>query len=93
MIKFNLYNITDTETKEKVKVNYDLDNHIDGIKRVTIRAKDYGDVLSRFFEGVANDTDSMTDYFCKDSVQFFEGDAHYAAARATAERLKAKRGW
>jgi len=93
MIKFNLYYVTDTKTKAKAKVNYSLDSRIDGRKCVTVRAKEYGDELSRFFDGVENDTDSMTDYFVKDSVKFFEGDTHYAEARATAERLKAKRGY
>lgn len=90
MIKFNLYNITDTETKEKAKVFYSVDSHTPGNPSVAIYAKGYGNKLGKFLAGVRNDTDIMTDYFDKDSVTLFEGDKHYAAARAAAERLQAK---
>ena len=90
MIKFNLYNVTDTETKAKAKVSYSVDSHISGKPCVTLYAKGYGNELSKFFSNVCNDSDIMTDYFCKDSVRFFEGDFHYSAARAAAEKLQAK---
>ena len=94
MIKFNLYNVTNTTTKQKAKVYYSLDGRIDGRKCVTIRAKGYGNELGQFFKGqVSNNTDMMTDYFDKDTVRLFETDKLYKAARATAERLIAKRGY
>lgn len=91
MIKFNLHNVTDTETKAKARVHYDLDNHISGKPCVTLYGKTCLENLSAIFkEGVENNTDLMTDYFEDDRIRFFEGDKHYNAARATAERMKKK---
>lgn len=92
MIKFNLHNVTDTETKAKARVIYDLDNHVSGLPCVTLYGKTCLENLSAIFStGVKNNSDSMTDYFEDDRIRFFEGDEHYAAARETAERMKAKR--
>jgi hypothetical protein len=90
MIKFNDHNVTNTETKEKCKIRYSLDNHISGKPNVTIYAKTYAGDLFPIFSNAQNATDSMTDYFEKDRVRFFEGDEHYEAARAAAEKKAAK---
>ncbi len=91
MIKFNLYALVDTETGEKLKVSYSLDNHVSEKPCVTIRADDYGHELSKFIStNYNNETDSMTDYFVKGRVNLFEGDEGYTEARKTAERYVAK---
>ena len=85
MIKFNKYNVTDTETKEKARIWYSLDNRVDGRKCVRLYHKDYSDNLVKVFgDKVIDNTDSMTDYFEKGHVDLFQGDALYAAARARA---------
>lgn len=90
MIKFNLYNIVNTETGDKVKVFYNNGVDIHGNDRVAIYAKDYGSQLSKIFNDVRNETDSMTDYFETDTVAFYEGDAFFQEAKAAAERYQSK---
>lgn len=81
MIKFNRYNVTDGKTK--VRCSYSAQVHTKtGGKCVTIYAKDYGAGLGRLFPNVQNNTDSQVDYFEKDRVRIFEGDALYPAALA-----------
>ena len=84
-IKFNKFNVTDTDTKKKARVHYSVDNRIDGRKCVTIYAKDYDNCLDKLFGSVyINETDSMTDYFEKGRVVLFEGHALYESARIRA---------
>jgi hypothetical protein len=85
MIKFNKYNVTDTETKVKARVHYSVDNRIDGRKCVTIYAKDYDRKLGEIFAEYRNETDTQTDYFDKGHVDLFEDHPLYNAARARAE--------
>lgn len=91
MIKFNKYNVTNTETKAKARVWYSLDNRVDGRACVTIYHKDYSDALFQTMgsEGYTNNTDSMVDYFDKGHVDLFEDHPLYAAARTRAEANKA----
>lgn len=91
MIKFNLYNIANTETGEKVKVHYYENTRHDGTPSVTIYAKGYSRNLSRILPGVINNTDTMTDYFETDKVTFTPGDKYYEAACQQARRLEEKR--
>lgn len=89
MIKFNTYNVTNGQIK--ARISYDLGVTIDGRKCVTLYAKDYDRALGQLFSSnYQNDTDSMTDYFEKGRVKFFEDSPYYAAARAKAEEAKAK---
>lgn len=86
MIKFNKYNVTDTDTKAKARVWYSLDNRVDGRKCVTIYAKDYvNDLKDIFPDQVIDNSDSMTDYFEKGKVVLFEDHPLYETARAKAE--------
>ena len=83
MIKFNKYNVVNTETKEKARVFYSNSTLIDGSKCVTNYAKDYDRALGRVFQGIrtyVNESDLMTDYFDQGHVRIFTGDPLYAAA-------------
>ena len=89
MIKFNKFNVTNGT--DKARVHYSLDNRVDGLKAVTIYAKDYDRALGRIFaDDYTNNPDSMTDYFEKGRVVLFEGHALYAASRARAEEVMAE---
>jgi hypothetical protein len=90
MIKFNDYNVTNTETKEKARIHYSLDNRVDKRKCVTLYEKNYDRNLHKIFANAQNDTDTMTDYFENSRVTIFEGDKHYEAARKAAEKKSAK---
>ncbi|MCK4891533.1 MAG: hypothetical protein KAS78_02580 [Candidatus Pacebacteria bacterium] len=86
MIKFNKFNVTDTETKKKARVMYSLDNRIDGRKCVTLYAKDYGSNLSTIIsDAYKNDTDISTDYFEQGKVVLFEDHPLYNKARQHVE--------
>lgn len=92
MIKFNKYNVTNTETKEKRRVWYSIGNRIDDREAVTVYAKDYSGSLS-FLQNtvdVKNDTDTMTDYFEKDRVVFFKDHPLYAKALEAALRSQVR---
>ena len=95
MIKFNLYNVVNTDNGNKARVNYCLDNDIRADRSVTLYGKTVLEDLCGVFgnEEVDNDSDSMTDYYESDSVTLFENSKYYEAAREAAERLKAKRGY
>ena len=81
MIKFNKYNVTNTETKEKSRVFYTVDGRVDGREAVTIYAKDYGSELGAIFSSeYENDTDSMTDYFETGKVVLFADHPLYQPA-------------
>jgi len=86
MIKFNKFNVTNTETKAKARVHYSVDNRVDGRKCVTIYAKDYINQLGEIFEGeLIDNSDIYTDYMEKGRVVLFADHPHYTAARARAE--------
>jgi hypothetical protein len=89
-VRFLKFKVTNDAAGASAKVSYSLDNRTDGRKCVTIYAKEYGRELSKVFvdEPVQNDTDTMTDYFCKDTVRLFEDHPMYAEARACVERFK-----
>lgn len=91
MIKFNTYNVRNTESNVKARIHYSLDNHVSRKPVVTLYAKDYsGDLGKVFAAEYVNDTDSQTDYFDKGRVRLFENHPLYKAARAVAEAAKAK---
>jgi len=86
MVKFNKFNVKNTETKESARVHYSLDNRVDGRKCVTIYAKDYDRKLGKILQNeYKNETDSMTDYFDKGNATLFEDSPLYAQARKRAE--------
>jgi hypothetical protein len=86
MLKFNKFNVKNTETGVSTKIWYSLDNRYDKKKCVTLYAKEYDNQLYTLFpEKYVNNTDTMTDYFEKGRVTLFEGDVHYADARIRAE--------
>lgn len=88
MIKFNKFNVRNTETNSKSRVHYSLDNRVDGKKCVTIYAKDYSNNLEEMFsESFKDDSDPMTDYFEKGKVVLFEGHDLYQVARNHVESL------
>ena len=88
MIKFNQNNVTDGTNR--IKVWYSFSGEI-----ICVYAKEYGRQLSKIFDDVVNDTDTMTDYFDKDSIYLNPGDEHYAAAKAAGEKKNAanKKRW
>lgn len=98
MIKFNKYNVTDTESKLKARVHYNHHNLVStGEECVTIYAKDYTNDLHKIFsEGYENDTDTMTDYFEKGRVRILKGSEYFEAAlarfNANQAAIAAKRG-
>jgi ribonucleotide monophosphatase NagD (HAD superfamily) len=91
MIKFNLYSVKNTETKESAKVSYQLANK-HGKNIVIIMAKDFGRILEKVgFKNVRNDTDSMADFYQKDSVFIYEDDPVYGRLLDIARELHRKR--
>lgn len=96
MIKFNKYNVTDTETGKKARVHYSADNHVscftsdgtrNGSRHVTIYAKDYDNCLHEIIpQGFEDNSDLMTDYMEKGLIRLNEThplfDAAYARATA-----------
>lgn len=85
MIKFNKFHVTNGAIK--ARISYHLDNRTDQRKCVTMYAKDYSRELGQLFaDNYQNNTDSMTDYFEKGRVVFFEDHPLYAQARARAEQ-------
>jgi len=89
MIKFNTYNVVNTETGKKARVAYHIGNRVDGRKAVTIYAKDYGYQLGGILSHT-NSTDSQTDYFETDKAVIFEDHPMYAQALKTATAVSAK---
>lgn len=94
MIKFNKYNVTNTETGKKARVHYSADNHVscfdsqgnrNGKRHVTIYAKDViNDLHEVISEGYFNDSDIMTDYFENGLVRMDESHSLFEAAYARA---------
>lgn len=91
MIKFNLYNVADTDTSAKARVAYSIGNRVDGREAVTLYEKDYSRELHKVFANARNDSDGMTDYFENSRVVIFAGDPLYPAALAAAQRHEQKR--
>lgn len=90
MIKFNAYHVTNGTTK--ARVSYSLDGRTDGRACVTLYEAEYGYALRQIIpDGYRNDTDTMTDYFDKGRAVLFADHPLYAAARAKAEEVNAKR--
>ena len=86
MIKFNKFNVANTVTREKARVNYSVGNRVDGRACVTLYAKDYDHKLAFIFEEeYVNETDMLTDYFERGKVTLFADHPLYNAAltRAT----------
>ncbi len=83
-IKFNKYNVTDGTTK--ARCSYTIDGRWDGRKVVTIYAKDFGRTMTAIFENARNDSDTQQDVFRTDTMDIFEGDPMFPAARAAAMR-------
>lgn len=83
MIKFNKYNVVNTETKEKARVHYSHGVLVDGRECVTLYHKDYSNALKKVFAGYGeykNDTDTITDYFEKGRVRIFTDNPLYKSA-------------
>lgn len=93
-VKFNKHCVVNTTTKVKARVNYSLDNRIDGKKCVTIYARDYDRKLGKIFddECYTNNTDTMTDYFDKGKIILFENHSLYEMARERVENIIIDRG-
>jgi len=90
-IKFNLYSVKNTETKQSAKVSYQLANR-HGKNIVIIMAKDFGRVLEKVgLKNVRNDTDIMMDFYQKDSVFIYEDDPVYGWLLDIAIELHRKR--
>lgn len=86
-IVFRKHFVRDTETNEKAKVHYSLDNRIDGRKCVTIYEKDYERNLHKIFENATDNSDIMTDYIEFSKVVLFESHPLYNEARQYVENL------
>ena len=93
-IKFNLYNIVDQDTKHKARVMYWKAYDFDKSGVIRISAKDYGQQLTSLIgiDGVSyrNDSDIMTDYFCKDCVDVSPNSPVYGKVKAACERMEQK---
>lgn len=90
-IKFNLHNVQDVTTGEKVRVHYSHNALTNGKTAVTLYAKDYSSSLAGIFQNVENDSDIMTDYFEKDRVRIYSDSPLYPYAVAICERLAARK--
>lgn len=89
-ISFMQYYVTDGT--HKAKCDYSANTLRDGRNVVTIYATTYRrDLRPIFGDATRNDTDTMTDYFCKDSVNLFEDDPLYPAALERVRINEAKR--
>lgn len=89
-IRFMRHYVTDGT--HKAKCDYSANTLIDGRNVVTIYATTYRrDLRPIFGDATRNDTGTMTDYFCKDSVNIVEGDPLYPAALERVRINEAKR--
>ena len=87
MIKFNKYNVTDTNTKKKARIFYSLDNHASHKPCVTLYAKDFTDDLGAIVpDQFIDNTDITTDYVETGHVNLFESHPLYGAARTAATK-------
>ncbi|RLF27030.1 MAG: hypothetical protein DRN14_05900 [Thermoplasmata archaeon] len=87
MIKFMQYFVKNTVTGKKVKVSYHKSEDLDGSQYIAIYDDGYGQDLFDLFDGYfnesmsgKNDSDSMTDYFCKTDIKIKPGHELYQAA-------------
>ena len=92
-VRFLKFKVVNDKLGTSAKVWYSLDNRGDGRKCVQIYAKDYGSKLTKVFADdiVENRTDTMTDYFEKDTVRLFEDHPLYKQAREAVERFNKER--
>ena len=88
-VRFMAHYVTDG--KNKAKVRYYASQDRSGRAFVDVDAKHHGAQLGRMLPGVRNDTDTMTDYFCKDSVRIYSGSPLYPAALARVNANEATR--
>lgn len=89
-IRFMQHYVTDGTSKAKCR--YYASETREGRAFVDVDAVSYGAQLRPIFgTAVRNDTDTMTDYFCKDSVRIFSDSPLYPAALARAKTNDAKR--
>ena len=75
----------------EVKCYYWHFTHVDGKHGVHICAKEYGRELSKIFSGVRNETDTMTDYFEKDTLAIYPGQQYYEEVKQMADMIAAER--
>jgi hypothetical protein len=81
-VRFLKHKVVNDTRGTSARVFYSLDNRTDGRKCVTLYAKAYSDNLFGVFpQEASNDSDSMSDYFCKDRVVLFESHPSYQTAR------------
>lgn len=105
IIKVNVYNITfkahneenqgkNSRGGKKARVMYWRAYDFDKNGTIRISAKDYGNQLDFLcgIEGTSfkNDSDIMTDYFCKDSVSVYPESPLYGMVKDVLERTEAK---
>jgi len=90
MIKFNMYNITDTSTGIKARVHYNHGVDIHGNMRVWIYEKDYARNLLKLFPTAKNESDGTIDYFESTRLSFYPGDKHYNEVMTIIKKLEAK---
>lgn len=88
MIKFNKFNVVNTETKIKARVWYSINGRVDGRDCVTIYEKDFKRELHRLFKAAINESEFVIDYFEESRVVLFTDHPLYAQAleRAKLER-------
>ncbi len=80
-IKFNKYNVTNTDTKIKARIFYSIGRRYDERACVTLYAKDYDRSLGKIFKDeYVNDTDSQSDYFDEGRVTLFTDHPLYEQA-------------
>ena len=91
MLKFNLYNITDTETGLKVKVRYSIGMDIHRKMRVWIYEDGYTRNLLKLFHHAVNESDFMSDYHEPSKVSFYESHPYYEEVEKTMARLEKSR--
>jgi len=91
-IKFNKFNVRNTETGQTARIQYSAFTRIsDNRKCVTLYAKDYNNDLKNvfvdIFDSFEDNTDLMTDYYETGKVVLFENHPTYDAAlsRATVD--------
>lgn len=93
MIRFNLYNITDTATGVKARVNYNYGPDTNGVDRVWIYEKDCERNLLQIFKNARNDSDMMTDYIEASKVSFYRDSPYFPKILSIVKKLQAKRGY
>lgn len=86
MIKFNKYNIVDTETGLKVRVHYSFNSDKEGLNPyIYISQKDWDKNLLKIFAHAKNNSDGREDYFETSHVRIYPGDKNYDEAYVQAK--------